>query len=185
MIGLEAFKTWQGLTVHGEPWQEHLPLHLCRIGSYICTFMLLTRSYRLFEVAYFWGIGGSAAALLTPDLIFNFPHPIFLGFFIGHTLVLGSVLFAIGAFNFRPRLRSIGFAAIVTALYMSAVALVNLALDTNYLYLSHKPETATLYDYLGPWPWYIVSVWVIGIVVSAMLYLPFARRRSARAAHSP
>ncbi len=178
LVGLEFAKTWHGLTEMGQPWQELLPLHLCRIGSYICALMLVVQSYRIFEVAYFWGIGGSLAAMLTPDLVFDFPHPIFLGFFFGHALVFGSVLFVMGAYEFRPQLRSIGFAAIVTAIYMGVVAFINIALDTNYLYLSHKPETATLYDYLGPWPWYIGSVWLIGIAVSFILYLPFAWRPS-------
>ncbi len=182
---MEAWKTWQGFTVYNEPWRELLPLHLCRISSYLCAFLLVTRSYRLFEVTYFWGVGGSLAALLSPDLNFNFPHPIFVGFFLGHALVLGSVLFAVGAYEFSLRLRSIGFAALVTALYMGGVALINGALDTNYLYVCDKPEGITLYRYLGAWPWYIGSVWLIGIVLSFILYLPFAWRRRSRAARPP
>lgn len=173
LVALELFKTWQGIMVYNQPWQEVLPLHLCRISSYLCCAMLLFRSYRLFEVAYFWGIGGSVAAMLTPDLNYSFPHPIFLGFFVGHTLVLSSVLFAVSGFEFRPRLRSVGFAAAISAVYMVLVALVNLALQTNYLYLCHKPEKITIYDYLGPWPWYIVSIWVVGIIVAFICYAPF------------
>lgn len=178
LIALEGYKTQQGLTVYQQSWQEVLPLHLCRISSYLCCLMLLLRSYRLFEVTYFWGIGGSVAAMLTPDLEAAFPHPLFLGFFVGHALVACSVLFAMTAYDFRPRLRSIGFAAVVSIVYMGVVALINLALDTNYLYLSHKPASITVYQYLGPWPWYLLSVWVIGVAVSFVLYAPFAWRRT-------
>lgn len=174
LIGLEALKAWEGYAVAAEPWQELLPLHMCRIGSFICCAMLWLRNYRLFEVAYFWGIGGSLAALLTPDLQQGFPHFRFFGFFGGHSLVLASVLFAIRAFEFRPRLRSIAVVAWVTLVYMALVSGVNILLDTNYLFLSHKPEAATIYDYLGPWPWYIASVWGIGVVVALLLYTPFA-----------
>ena len=185
LLALEVWKTWQGFTAYEEAWRELLPLHLCRISAYLCAFVLLTRNYRSFEVAYFWGAGGSLAALLSPDLKFDFPHPMFVGFFLGHTLVLSSVLFIVAAFDFKPRLRSIGFAALVTVVYMMGVALINLALDTNYLYVCHKPEGITLYRYLGAWPWYIGSVWFIGVVLSFILYLPFAWRRRSRAAHSP
>ena len=82
--------------------------------------MLMLRSYRLFEVAYFWGLGGSIPAMLTPDLGVGFPSTEYFGFFVGHTLVVISVLFAIGAFEFRPRLRSIRITAIVTLAYMAA-----------------------------------------------------------------
>jgi uncharacterized membrane protein YwaF len=30
-------------------------------------------------------------------------------------------------------------------------------------------------DYMGPWPWYIVGMCILGIVVCMVLYLPFAR----------
>jgi hypothetical integral membrane protein (TIGR02206 family) len=180
LVALELFKTWQALVVYGQLWQDVLPLHLCRVSSYLCCVMLILRSYRLFEVAYFWGIGGSVSAMVTPDLAQGFPHPFYLGFFVGHTLVLSSVLFAVSGFDFRPRLRSIGVTAVVSAAYMVLVAMVNWALQTNYLYLCHKPEKLTIYDYLGPWPWYIISIWVIGLVVALICYAPFAQGFRAR-----
>ena len=174
LIGLEILKAWQGYVVAGQPWQELLPLHLCRISSFLCSAMLIWRHYRLFEVAYFWGVGGSLAAMLTPDLQAGFPQFQFVGFFAGHTLVMAAVLYAISAFALRPQLSSIAVTAVVTAVYMVLVACINAALDTNYLYLSHKPQISTVYDYLGPWPWYIASVWAIGVAMAFLLYLPFA-----------
>ena len=46
---------------------------------------LLTGRERWLEVAYFWGIGGTAQAILTPDLKFAFPDLRFLSFFIAHS----------------------------------------------------------------------------------------------------
>ena len=180
LLMLEAFKAWLWIGQYGEPWLEHLPLHLCRISSFLCAAMLWLKSYRLFEVTYFWTLGGSLPAMLTPDLRVPLDVVDFLGFFVGHTLVIVAVLFAIGAYGFRPRLRSIGVTAVVTFAYMGVIALVNLALDTNYLYLCAKPVGASVYDYLGPWPWYLVGITLIGVVICFLCYLPFARvlRRS-------
>ena len=36
-------------------------------------------------------------------------------------------------------------------------SLFDLATDTNYGFLVHKPSTASLLDYLGPWPVYVVA----------------------------
>ena len=180
LFGLEMFKMWLAVSVYDQPWTESLPLHLCRLSTLLCAAMLAFGSYRLFEVAYFWVMGGSVAALLTPDLAHGFPHLLYFTFFIGHGLVVFSVLFAVTGYGFRPRLQSIAFAAAVTAAYMLVMVIVNGLLDANYLYLRAKPPGPSIYDYLGPWPWYVLSAWVLGIVVCLVCYLPFAVGRTAR-----
>jgi hypothetical integral membrane protein (TIGR02206 family) len=178
LLFLEAYKAWLWVFAYGEPWRDHLPLHLCRISSFLCVAMLLARSYRLFEVVYFWGIGGSIPAMLTPDLRAAFPSVEFFGFFAGHALVVAAVVFAVGSFGFRPRLRSVGVALMATLGYMLVIGAVNWVLGTNYLYLCSKPEGASVYDYLGPWPWYIVGISAIAVAVCFVCYAPFAMRSS-------
>ena len=67
--------------IYGMPLAEHLPLHLCGMTVTLGVFMLWLRSYRLYEVLYYWGTGGAIVALLTPDILQGFPHPVFLLFF--------------------------------------------------------------------------------------------------------
>jgi uncharacterized membrane protein YwaF len=57
---------------------------------------------------------------------------------------------------------------------MAAVGLVNWALSSNYLFIAHKPETASLLDVLPAWPWYILWIEAIGAVAVLLLYAPFA-----------
>ena len=103
--------------VYGLPLLEHLPLQLCGMSVILGAFMLWLRSYRLYEVLYFWGTGGVLIALLTPDVEQAFPHPLFLLFFLSHGLAFMAVMFATLVMGFRPRAASLLIVMPVTAAY--------------------------------------------------------------------
>lgn len=152
-----------------------LPLHLCGVSIIACSIMLCKTSYSLYEVAYFWGMGGAVQAVLTPDLgAYGFPHYRFYQFFVSHGLIITAVLFMTVVHSFRPTIQSIVKTFKVTNILLVFVALVNYATGGNYFYIAHKPATPSLLDYLGPWPWYILSLEVVGLIVFTLCYLPFA-----------
>ena len=70
--------------VYDQPPAQSLPLDLCRINEFFCAYLLLRRSYRMFEIAYFLALAGSTSALLMPDLLHGFPDPRFILFFFSH-----------------------------------------------------------------------------------------------------
>lgn len=47
------------------------------------------------------------------------------------------------------------------------------------MFLRHPPSNWTVLRLLGPWPWYIAGAAALGLVLLALLNLPFwyARRR--------
>jgi hypothetical integral membrane protein (TIGR02206 family) len=57
--------------------------------------------------------------------------------------------------------------------YLLLMVVVNHWLGSNYLYIARKPDTPTLLDLLGPWPWYILGMEVVGAAIAGLLYLPF------------
>ncbi|MDH3589088.1 MAG: TIGR02206 family membrane protein [Gammaproteobacteria bacterium] len=188
LIGHEILRIWLRVAIYDLPLRTHLPLHLCGAALLLSAFMLWRRKYLVYEVAYFWGLGGSIPALLTPDLQHAYPHPIFLTFFSGHGLVLTAVLYATVVYGWRPKLQSIAKAFGATVAYAALIYPLNIVLGTNYLYLAHKPLQPSLIDYLGPWPWYVASLSLITVVVCFLCYLPFPvaerwnrRRQAAKA----
>lgn len=170
----EVVKLYYYIGIADEPWQLNLPLHLCRVNELLCVVMLLARSYRVFEVSYFLAMAGSVSAMLTPALSAGFPHPKFVLFFVGHGLAVIAVVYAIFAFGFRPRPRSIAITLGLTAAYAVLIAPLNYVLDSNYLYLREQPEPATLLALFGPWPWYVLALFGLTFVACGLAYAPFA-----------
>lgn len=174
LVGQELLKIWMDTQLYGFPLAERLPLHLCGVAVFLTAVVLVRRTYRLYEIIYFWGLGGTLQAVLTPELHFGFPHPIFLNFFVSHGLIIVGVLYATVVFRLRPSHGSIWRAILVTLVYAVLITPVNVVLKTNYLFLMHKPERASLIDYLGPWPWYIPLMGVVGLAFFYIYYAPFA-----------
>lgn len=160
--------------VYGLPLAQHLPLQLCGMSVTLGAFMLWLRSYRLYEVLYYWGTGGAIVALLTPDVVQAYPHPLFLRFFLSHGLAILAVMYATLVMGFRPRARSLLVVMPVTAAYSLLIYPVNLLLGSNYLFLMAKPAQPSPLDLFGPWPWYIPGFIVMVAGALLLLYAPYA-----------
>ncbi|NJN66214.1 MAG: TIGR02206 family membrane protein [Chloroflexaceae bacterium] len=157
--------------------QTMLPLHLCSASVFLSTIMLVTRSYALYEVLYFMGIGGALQALLTPDLMqYGFPHFRFFQTFLSHGALVTAPVYMTVVEGYRPTPRSVARVLVGLNLCLLPVAVLNRAIGSNYLFIARKPDMPTLLDVLGPWPWYILSMQAIGAGVVLVLYLPFAFR---------
>lgn len=169
-----------------EPLTHILPLHMCGVSVFAVPFMLVTRNFAVYEIMYFWGLGGATAAILTPEVPFPFPHLLCITFFTSHALIIIGVLFATVNYGFRPTWRSLWKTVAFTVVYVIAMVPVNLLLGTNFLYICDKPKGASVLDFMGPWPWYIPGLVVLALLTFALLYAPYAacdaltRRRTVR-----
>lgn len=170
-LSWHAWKFWIGeWTV-----QEMLPLHLCSIFVVVSAYMLVTRSRGAYEYAYFLGIGGALQALLTPDAgVYGLPHFRAFQTLIAHGLIITASVYMTLVEGYRPQFRSIGRVMLGANIYMVVIFFLNQWLGSNYLFIAHKPATASLLDLLPAWPWYILYLEVIGLAVCLLLYLPFA-----------
>jgi len=154
--------------------QTMLPLHICSILVWLAGFMLIKRNYRIYEFAYFIGIGGAMQALLTPDAgIYGFPHYRIFQTMISHGLLITSTIYMTTVEGFRPTWKSFWRVVVGVNIYAAIIFPINRLLGTNYLFINGKPATASLLDVLPAWPYYIIYMEIIGLVVFLLLYLPF------------
>jgi hypothetical integral membrane protein (TIGR02206 family) len=158
--------------------QGMLPLWLCSAISWTMPLLLIWRNPKYYQWVYFMGLIGAAMALLTPDLMqYGFPHFRFIEFMILHSLLIIAIIYMTVVEGFRPAWKSLPGVIIVTNIFWAFCAIVNRLIGSNYLYTQGKLPTISLLDYLGPHPWYLLSMEVIGIILCVLLYLPFVKKK--------
>lgn len=167
---------WHYWNVRTGQWtiQDTLPLHICSLFVFLCAIMLVTKNYSIYEFAYFLGIGGALQPLLTPDAgMWGFPHFRFFQVIISHGLIVSSAIYMTVVQRYRPTWRSFFRVLVGGGIYMAFIFGLNFVLGSNYLFLAHKPATASLLDVLPEWPVYILFVIALGLTVFLLLYVPF------------
>jgi hypothetical integral membrane protein (TIGR02206 family) len=150
-----------------------LPFHACYFLNLLMPVMLWRRWYFLFEISYFMIMGGCIQALFTPDMQTVFPDYINVRYFFVHIGLAQSVLYAIFVYGFRPTWKSLGKSFLWVNIYFVFTNCVNFLLNTNFMYLRHKPTTPTLLDLFGDWPWYILGGEVLALTLFLVVFLPF------------
>jgi hypothetical integral membrane protein (TIGR02206 family) len=152
-----------------------LPLELCNIVLAACVLALFLPGRIWREMTYFWGLGGTAQALLTPDLARGFPSWDFILFFWSHGMLLLGAVFLLAGTDFKPERKGVFRMMLALNIYAAAIGLLDWIMGWNYGYLCRKPAVPSLLDYLGPWPWYILSLEGVALLMFLLLYWGFLK----------
>ena len=173
MIGCEVLlQLWY---VYGGVWsvRTSLPLELCSLSLLLSAVLLLTRSRLLFSGVFFAGIAGALMAIVTPNLGYTVPHFRFIQFFTAHACIILALLYVTWVEQLRPSWRSV----VGSMVFVNVAALIaygtDVLVEANYMFLRHKPETASVLDLLGPYPLYILGEEVLAAVLFSLMYLLF------------
>lgn len=159
----------------GEPIYSLLPLHMCNLTLIIAILTMLTKSQKLFQLTYFWCLG-ALFAVITPDIKYSFPHPLTLSFYITHFYLLFAAIYGILFFNFKPTFKGWVNSFITLNIFAFIIFFINKKLGTNYLYVNRIPNFSSPLDYFGQWPYYIIVVEVIYLILTYGIYYPFRRK---------
>lgn len=156
-------------------WQRTLPLQLCDWAMIVIIVALWTGNRRWLEIAYFWGIGGTLQAIITPNLAFGFPDLRFISFFVAHSGIIIGIIFLMLTYGFRPRPIGILRTFAWTEFYFVITFTFDLLTGENYGFLLHKPEAASLLSLLSDSrPLYLLQFHGLAFLFFCALYAPFA-----------
>ena len=156
-------------------WQQMLPMQLCDWGIVVVIVAMWTGNQRWFEVAYFWGLGGSLQAVLTPDVRYGFPDWRFVSFFTSHCGIIIGVVFLMLTRRYRPYPMSIVRVFLWSEFYFVVTFITDKLTDFNYGFLLHKPEAFSILSFLSDsQPLYLVQMHGLALSFFLALYVPFA-----------
>ena len=147
--------------------KKDLPLQLCNIGLYVAVVALLKKNQTAFELIFYWGLVGASQAILTPD---GDLFELRIYFIFGqayHGALIFSVLWLMINHNMRMKMKTIIKVVLITNLLVIFISLVNYLLDSNYMFLRVRPNSASPF-LMGDWPIYIIMVQVYSVAIVSM-----------------
>ncbi|MDQ1146643.1 putative integral membrane protein (TIGR02206 family) [Bacillus sp. SORGH_AS 510] len=153
-----------------------IPLELCSISLMLTIVLLLTRLKIIYEILLFTALLGASQALLTPLLNYDFPHFRFFHFFYTHLMIIWVPLYFTWVQGYRPTIWSVVKLFVFLNVLMPFIMFINKLVGGNYMFLSHKPDSASLLDVLGPYPWYILSLEGLLISLSLVVWVIFREK---------
>ncbi len=204
LLGSAAFSNVYWLTSGKWSVQWSVPLQLCDFALLLSAAMLLRIAIRgrpplqprepgwrpgwqfVYELIYFWTLGGTTQAMLTPNLNTPFPHPETIRFYTSHGGTFVAAMLLTAGMSFRPRPGSWWRVWLFTNALVPPVMLFDWAAGANYMFLMGPPENPSVIDYLGPWPWMVAALSATALAIMMLLYLPWwwlDRRREPAVRH--
>ena len=155
-------------------WRETLPLQMCDMSEIFLVWFFLGGPRVLYTCAFFWGLGGAAMAILTPDVLKIDLDYIF--FMIGHGMIIVGIMYATVALGNRPYAKDIiKVSAITTLILLPIVYVINIILGepANFWYLAGKPQGASLMDAFPEPPLHLLYAVPLTIAVFYLIYIPY------------
>ncbi len=157
-----------------------LPLELCSISLVLTIILLWTGNKHVYDLVFYAGIGGAIQAIATPVLDLSFPHFRYFHFFYTHVGIVLTALYFTWVKGYRPTFKGILKTMIVLNILLPIIFAINVFSEGNYMFLRTKPRNGSLLDFLGPYPWYILSLEFVAFSIFVCLWLIFRKKKDER-----
>jgi hypothetical integral membrane protein (TIGR02206 family) len=157
---------------------DHLPITVCGWGVIFCSYLVVTKSQALFDIAYFWLFSGTVFALITPTVI-SYTGPTrfrYYQFWLEHTLGYIAIFYMIFVHKMRPTVKS----ALRSLIWLSILSVIAYAANrmlghgANYLFMAEPEATPSILDILPPnFTLRVIVMASVILVMYGLAYLPW------------
>ncbi|MBM7584178.1 putative integral membrane protein (TIGR02206 family) [Bacillus pakistanensis] len=129
--------------------RETLPLHLCSFSTFFGIYLYFKKNNILFYFYFYIGFIPPILALITPDLLFEFPHFRYFKFFIQHMAIPLMAVFLLITRKYTLSFKSIIYGVITLNLMIFPIGLINRWIGSNYFFLAGPPKGDTVLTFFG------------------------------------
>ncbi len=155
--------------------QEHLPITVCGWAVVFCSYLAVTKSQSLFDIAYFWVFSGTIFGLLTPTVI-TYTGPTrfrFYQFWLEHTIGYFIIFYMMFVHKMRPNWKSIVKSASALSILLVIAVFFNTMLGSpaNYLFVAELEETTSVLNLLPSN--IILKILVMATIIGIMFFLSY------------
>jgi hypothetical integral membrane protein (TIGR02206 family) len=165
-----SFHLWLILTKQWEV--ADLPLQLCSLSTFLSLYLFLKKNQKVFNLLFFIGLLPAILSMVTPDIVYQFPHFRFLKYFLHHSAIPLAVLYFILFEGYRVPRKAVLTSFLTLNVIAVPVFFLNIWLDTNFFFLASPSETETLLSFFGSGVMYYINLEFVGIIVFIITYIP-------------
>jgi hypothetical integral membrane protein (TIGR02206 family) len=164
-------------------WGQSLPLHVCHIVGFFAPVALWFRTRLARAMLYYWGLGLTTQALVTPVVTVGPAHGMFWVYWVWHGSLVTAALYDLAARRYRPGWEDWQLAAAAAFVYVPAAFAVDVLLGTDYGWVGQGMLSQwTLLSAFGPWPTRVAWMLLAGCGMMALLAIAWPRNRRWRMA---
>jgi hypothetical integral membrane protein (TIGR02206 family) len=149
-----------------------LPLHLCSLSTFLAMYLFLKKNNKVFYLLYFFGTLPPILAMVTPEMVYTFPHFRFIEYFLHHSVIPLSALYFILFEGYRVPRKAILFGYVTVNIIAVPIFILNQLLGTNFFYLASPTEAKTILTFFGTGIMYYINLQVAALIVLFITYLP-------------
>jgi hypothetical integral membrane protein (TIGR02206 family) len=154
---------------------DHLPITVCGWVVIFSSYMLVTKSQKLYDICYFWLFAGTIFALITPTVI-TYTGPTrfrYYQFWLEHTLGYFAVFYMTFVHKMRPTVKSAvrAYAWLVVLAIIAYFSNQILGPGANYLYMARPEDTPSILDILPPN--FALRLLIMGAVITLLFFLSY------------
>lgn len=145
---------------------DSLPIGLCAFSLFMSIYVLFTKSWKVFEIAYFWSLGGLVSVLF-PDILFGPDRFRYYQFLFSHMIFFWGFMYMMFVHGYIPNNKSFKKSFILlTLLVLFVIIPINFWWNANYMYLRTPGDTPfLLFDGHG---YFIYALGCIGLAMTVI-----------------
>ena len=157
---------------------ESLPLQVCDLLGF-ASILALASGWRFpRSIIVLCAIPFVLQAVLTPVGVQQLGSLRTILYWAFHTVIFSTFIFEVSVRGFKLNAHDLGRMYLLDLAYVVLIGALNILTGWNYGYIGNVvPDTPTILDLLGPWPYRVVSMIAVAMLMQFLCYLAFRDRR--------